>query len=119
MQDDDRTHHPIVQIGAGLLLGVVFVALYLGMMRATLNVSLFARYTANERDTVYLIVHGSILIGGALAGFGLGRWLGGLAVGYTVFIVVLLCVVMAGAMAGSQTLACHGGRNDVIRHWTC
>ena len=119
MQDDDRTHHPVVQVAVGLLLGAVFVALYLAMMRAALNVSLFARYSPNERDTVYLLIHGSVLLGGVVAGFALGRWMGGLGTAYAVFLGVLLSVAMAGTMAGSQTLACRGGHNDLVRHWTC
>lgn len=119
-----RSHRPprpaFVQVAAAVLLALVLAALYFGLLRATLDISRPASdRSANARDTVYFVLHVTMLAGAAIAGFGLGKWLNGLGVAYAVLMVAIMCSLMVGAQAGSQTLACRGDRNDVIRHWTC
>lgn len=77
------------------------------------------RLDTEERDAIYFAIHGAVLLGGAVIGFALGKWLNGLGFAYATLCVVALFALMATAQLGSQALACSGGENDLIRHWTC
>jgi hypothetical protein len=106
-----------VLVAAGGLL--LLVGLYLVAMRATLGVSkLSPGEHGDTRDLVYFYVHAAALVLAAGAGFGAGKWLSGLGVGYAALFVVVLAVAMVFAQLGSHALACEG-HNDIIRHWSC
>lgn len=101
---------------AGLLL---FAAGYVVAMRLVLDTSPVATARdANDRDFLYLLIHGGLLVGCACVGFALGKWLSGMGVAFALLFVVVLSVSMVGTQMGSYELACQG-HNDVIRHWTC
>lgn len=116
-----RPHRPVViQVVCGLVLGLVLAGAYLAAMRLTLDLSIVKnKADADYRDSVYLAIHGGLLLLAAVAGFSLGKWLNGLGVAYGLMVVVVVALFMVGAQLGSYQLACGAGRNGVIRHWTC
>ena len=121
MQRSRRRSRPVfVQVLAAVLLVAVVAGVYIFLLRATMDISRpTTDRSANERDIVYFLLHVTVLTGAAIAGFGLGKWLNGLGLAYAVLMLAVVCSLMVGAQAGSQTLACDGGRNDLVKHWTC
>lgn len=106
----------LVAVSALVLLGAV----YLVIMRLSVDLSrIDDEADANARDNVYLALHLGLLLVAAIAGYVLGRWLGGFGMAYGVLFVVVLALFMTFSLFGAQALACEGGRNDVIRHWEC
>jgi hypothetical protein len=99
---------------------ILLAALYLVLMRLSVDLSRIEdEADANVRDNVYFALHLGLLLAAALAGYVLGRWLGGFGFAYGVLFVVVLALFMTFSLFGAQALACEGGRNDVIRHWEC
>ena len=117
---DARATRPIwLQTLVALVCVVALAAAYVVLMRLTLDASrLSETRTAGERDTIYLLIHGGLLVLAAIGGFLLGKWLNGLGLAYAVLFVAVLAVFMVAAQAASHELACEG-HNDLIRHWTC
>ncbi|MGD9933394.1 MAG: hypothetical protein AB7T37_06710 [Dehalococcoidia bacterium] len=112
--------HPILMLATGVAL-ICIVGGYLALLRtAALDRSRpDSGFTSDERDVVYLSVHGIALVLALVSGIvlgGLGRrsmmtW--ALAFGVTIL------VVMVVTMIGSYELACEADMNDLVRHWTC
>jgi hypothetical protein len=98
----------------------LFVGAYIAAMRLTLDYSKpDTGHSPDYRDTVYFWVHIGFFVAAAVGGFALGKWLNGLGVAYALLFVVVIAFAMAGLAIGSFSLACDGGHNDLIRHWTC
>jgi uncharacterized protein related to proFAR isomerase len=109
-----------VQWPLALLLVTALIATYLVLLRVNIDLTrVQAKAGRDHRDLVYLVIHGSILAGGGVLGFALGKWLNGLGVAYAVLVLTVLCIAMVGTQVGSQALACRADRNDIVRHWTC
>ncbi len=101
----------------------VFLAAFAAVMAATAY-ALHATLSASpeglgHRDAVYFGIHaaglGAALVVGAVAG-AVSR--APAAATGLAFLVAALAVFML-AQVGSYELACGGGHNDLIRHWTC
>jgi hypothetical protein len=100
---------------------VLFIAAaYLLAMRLTIDVSRISdARDAAHRDNVYLVLHASAVLIAAVAGAVAGWWVARASVAYAVLALVALAIIIIGAHAGSQVLACEAGHNDLIRHWSC
>lgn len=110
----------LLQVVAASAALLVLLAVYFTLMRLSIDVSrVDETHSAEDRDTVYLWIHLGVLVMGGVAGFGLGKWLNGLGVAYGTLFVAVLVVGMTFGQLGSRSLACDGGRNDVLRHWDC
>lgn len=106
----------VVVTGALLCL---LLAAYVLLLHATVGLSRKTTVTGvDHRDLVYVVIHLSILIAGALIGFGAGKWFSGLGFAFALLFVAVLAVGMVGIQLGSFGAACHG-HNDIVRHWTC
>lgn len=121
MERSRRPPRPVLtQVVAAVLLALIIAGVYLVLLRTTMDISQpTSNRSANARDTVYFALHLTVLVGAVVAGFGLGKWLNGLGLAYAVLMLAVMSALMVGAQAGSQTLACRGGHNDLVRHWTC
>jgi hypothetical protein len=109
-----------LQFTSAALAIVVIGVVYVGLLRYFLDVSEVDAGASHEhRDLVYLSVHAGVLAGAGVGGFLLGKWLNGLGVAYALLVLSATVVVMVGTQIGSQTLACEGGYNDLVRHWSC
>lgn len=103
---------------AGLVL-VLLLAGYVAAMRATLDLSaVTSAGDADERDRVYLLVHGGMLGLAAISGFATGKWLTGSGLGYALLFLLVISLGMVGLQVATFELACHG-YNGLIRHWHC
>jgi membrane protease YdiL (CAAX protease family) len=95
-------------------------AFYVAALRYTVDVSQPGNgYTADERDGIYLAIHGVALLAAVALGAGLGRFARRQAFGWASLYAVVIVVVMAGTLVGSRELACAHGENDLVRHWEC
>lgn len=103
-----------------LLLVALLIGVYIALLRLNIDLTrVQSKAGRDHRDAVYLAIHGSVLAGGGLLGFLLGKWLNGLGVAFAVLVLTVLCIAMVSTQVGSQALACRAGRNDIVRHWTC
>jgi hypothetical protein len=98
---------------------LVLIALYLGAMRATVDLSRVDLGKSQEtRDSIYLAIHGGGVLVAAIAGFVIGKLLSGRGFAYASLFTMVMVAAMTAAQLGSFALACEG-ENDLIRHWTC
>ena len=103
------------------LLGLLLViGLYALVMHLAVHSTDFGAATnPSDRDAAYALLHLGILLVATAGGFALGRWLNGMGIAYaTLFFLVVACA-MVFLQIGTQSLACNGGPNDIISHWTC
>ncbi|MFN0146677.1 MAG: hypothetical protein ACKVT1_09210 [Dehalococcoidia bacterium] len=120
MRRERRAEPWWIQWPSAVLVVAALVGTYVLLLRLNIDLTrVESRADGDHRDLVYLVIHGSILAGGAIAGFLLGKWLSGLGVAYAALVLTVLCIAMVGTQVGSRALACQAGRNDIVRHWTC
>jgi hypothetical protein len=106
----------VLVVAAGLF--VLFGA-YLAAAHAAVTVpGIDGKVDANQRDLGYFIIHVGALALALLLGFGVGKWLSGLGVAFSLLFVVVMSVAMVSTQVASFQLACDG-HNDLVRHWTC
>lgn len=73
----------------------------------------------SERDTIYFSIHLGVIVIGCLLGFILGKWLNGLGAALGLLFFVVLVSSLTATQVVTYKLACSGGENDIVRHWTC
>ncbi len=73
----------------------------------------------SRRDTVYFSIHLATILVGCLLGFVLGKWLNGLGAAFALLFLVVLVASLTATQVVTYKLACGGGENDIVRHWTC
>jgi len=106
----------LLLVTAGLLLTT---AVYLGAMRATLDLSQVRPGNSPEtRDSAYLVVHSGVVAFSLVLGFATGRFAGGLGFAYATLFAAVALVMMAAVQTASFAIACDG-HNDLVRHWQC
>jgi hypothetical protein len=112
--------HTWIPITTASLALVGLAVVYLVLLRLALDSSLPNRgYTQDERDALYLIIHGGILVAAPLLGFLVGKFFHNLGFAFGLLFLAVIVVVMVATLIGSRELACRGGHNDLVRHWTC
>jgi len=102
-------------------LGLLGLAVsYLGGMRLIVESSEpGSGYTQDERDGLYLAIHGATLMLALVVGYVLGYVARRQGIAWAALFVTFAVVLMAGALIGSRELACEGDMNGLIRHWQC
>jgi len=115
-----RRSRPVwVQAGVTVCLLLLLFAAYFAAMHATVPLSKKASGAAmDRRDLWYIVIHGSMIVAGAIIGFFAGKWYSGLGIAFAVLFIAALAVGMIGIQLGTFEAACHG-HNDIVRHWTC
>lgn len=73
----------------------------------------------SRRDSIYFSIHLATILIACLFGFALGKWLNGLGVAFALLFVVVMVSSLAATQVVSYKLACGGGQNNIVRHWTC
>ncbi|MEP7216245.1 MAG: hypothetical protein ABI782_08330 [Anaerolineaceae bacterium] len=73
----------------------------------------------NQRDTIYFSIHLATVVVGSVLGFALGKWLNGLGAAFALLFLVVLVSSLAVTQVVTYRLACDGGQNNIVRHWTC
>ena len=118
-----RSRQPKPVIIQVLVLGTALLfllGLYVLAMRLSLDTSRLKQGDRGDRrDEIYLGIHLGLALFAGVVGAALGKWLNGLGFAVMVLFVVVLLVAMLFALMASQSLACSGGHNDLIRHWKC
>ncbi len=115
-----RRSRPVwVQAGVTVCLLLLLFAAYFAAMHATVPLSKKVGGPAmDRRDLWYIVIHGSMIAGGAIIGFLAGKWYSGLGIAFAVLFIAALAAGMVGIQLGTFEAACHG-HNDIVRHWTC
>ena len=72
-----------------------------------------------ERDAIYFSIHLATIVIGCFCGFILGKWLNGMGAAFALLFVVVLVSSLTGTQVVTYKLACGGGPNNIVRHWTC
>ena len=73
----------------------------------------------SQRDTIYFSIHLATLGIGGVVGFSLGKWLNGLGAAFALLFFVILVSSLTATQVVTYKLACGGGQNNIVRHWTC
>ena len=73
----------------------------------------------SQRDTIYFSIHLATLGIGCVVGFCLGKWLNGLGAAFALLFLVILVSSLTATQVATYKLACGGGQNNIVRHWTC
>lgn len=73
----------------------------------------------SRRDTVYFSIHLGSIVVGSVSGFALGKWVNGLGAAFALLFLVVLVTSLAATQVVTYKLACDGGQNNIVRHWTC
>jgi len=73
----------------------------------------------NQRDTIYFSIHLATLVVGCVLGFSLGKWLNGFGAAFALLFLVVLVSSLTATQVVTYKLACSGGQNNIVRHWTC
>lgn len=106
------------------LLSVVLLLLIFGAFIAVTHSAVGAdvpvgNAAMSRRDTIYFSIHLATIVVGCLVGFLLGKWLNGLGAAFAVLFLVVLVSSLTATQVVTYKLACGGGENDIVRHWTC
>lgn len=112
--------HPVLVLATGAAL--IFIAGgYLALLRfAALERSKpDSGFSSDERDIVYLAIHGLALMLALVAGTVIGGLSRRSSMAWAVVFGVVMVATMTVTMIGSYELACDAGVNDLVRHWTC
>ncbi len=73
----------------------------------------------SRRDTIYFSIHLATLVLGCVLGFSLGKWLNGFGAAFALLFLVVLVSSLTATQVLTYKLACDGGHNNIVRHWTC
>ena len=112
--------HPLLMLATGVAL-ISIVGGYLVLLRtAALDRSQpDSGFTSDERDAVYLAIHGIALVLALVSGVVLGGLSRRSTMTWALAFGVTIAAVMILTMIGSYELACEADMNDLVRHWTC
>jgi len=112
--------HPILMLATGAAL-ICIVGGYLALLRfAALDRSMpDSGFSTDERDAMYLAIHGIALLLAIVTGTVLGGLSRRGSMAWALVFGITILAVMATTMIGSYELACGADTNDVVRHWTC
>jgi hypothetical protein len=102
-------------------LGILGLAVcYLAAMRLVIDASKpDGGYTVDERDALYLSLHGATVLVAVVMGYTLGYLARRQGLAWATLFAAAVVVVIAGTLVGSRELACEADVNDVVRHWEC
>ena len=72
-----------------------------------------------RRDALYFSIHLATILLSSVIGFVLGKWLNGQGAAFALLFFVVMVSSLTTTQVVSYKLACGGGRNEIVRHWTC
>ena len=116
-----RARWPLWSTILAASLGIlVLAAIYVAGLRLSLESSQpGSEYTANQRDALYLAVHGIVLLLALILGFTIGKMARGQGFSWSLLFGLMAISMMTLTLIGSHELACTEDVNDLVRHWQC